>query len=378
MGRIQEAREMIRKAAILNPASAAQNFYNLGATLKNARNMAQAADAFRQAIAADVKFAEAHYQLGVCLAEDPGALQETMSTLSKYLEIGQDQQHIMVAKMLIQARSAPAASQKTPVRDDPSAIESDWQQALKVGNSEAFRSFLKQHPSVKSRYFDAFQGIVESFGDFVLNSAFFAVGRALKIANSETSFFMDISDSFGVERGMKVEFLCPKSLIRGMHLVVDLTLLEPSKILPREHSLFKAALTGDIVKVKAAIAEKININSADPKGHTALMFAAAEGHFEVVKYLLANGAQVETKDESGNTALIWAAALRHIDVVRLLVENKADVNAANASGSTVLNCAGDTVTANYLKSNGGKNVSTQGLARCPAAIFIYDGKQYYR
>jgi len=68
MGKTKESQDMFKKAAGLNPAAAAQNFYNLGATLVNQGQAEQAAEAFRQAIAADANYAEAYFQLGLCLA----------------------------------------------------------------------------------------------------------------------------------------------------------------------------------------------------------------------------------------------------------------------------------------------------------------------
>ncbi len=103
MGRNAESQEMFKKAASINPASAAQNFYNLGATLVNSGKSAEAAEAFRQAIKADPNYAEAWYQLGICLSGDPKTMPEAVQALQKYLQIGKNMEQIEVAKQLISA-----------------------------------------------------------------------------------------------------------------------------------------------------------------------------------------------------------------------------------------------------------------------------------
>lgn len=65
--KIPEATDALTKAAQLDPTMAAKAYYNMGANLVNAGNSDQAADFFQKAIAADPNYADAHYQLGICL-----------------------------------------------------------------------------------------------------------------------------------------------------------------------------------------------------------------------------------------------------------------------------------------------------------------------
>ncbi len=65
--KIPEATEALTKAAQLDPAMAAKAYYNMGANLVNAGNSDQAIDFFQKAIAADPNYADAHYQLGICM-----------------------------------------------------------------------------------------------------------------------------------------------------------------------------------------------------------------------------------------------------------------------------------------------------------------------
>lgn len=108
MGKTAESQEAFKKAAAVNPGAAGQNFYNLGATLVNSGHAAEAADAFRQAIQADPNFAEAYYQLGICLSGNQTTIPEAIKSLQKYIEIGQKADQVEVAKQLISALGAPA------------------------------------------------------------------------------------------------------------------------------------------------------------------------------------------------------------------------------------------------------------------------------
>jgi tetratricopeptide (TPR) repeat protein len=65
--KMPEATQALTKAAQLDPAMAAKAYYNMGANLVNGGQTDQAADFFKKAIDADPNYADAHYQLGICL-----------------------------------------------------------------------------------------------------------------------------------------------------------------------------------------------------------------------------------------------------------------------------------------------------------------------
>jgi len=97
--KIPEATDMLTKAAQLDPAMAAKAYYNMGANLVNSGNGDQAVDFFQKAIAADPSYADAHYQLGICLmgkaAVDPktGKITPPAGTadeFQKYLQLKPD------------------------------------------------------------------------------------------------------------------------------------------------------------------------------------------------------------------------------------------------------------------------------------------------
>jgi tetratricopeptide (TPR) repeat protein len=103
MGKESESQEAFKKAAALNPASSAVNWYNIGATLMNNGKMAEAADAFKKAIATNSNFAEAYYQLGVCLSGAGETVPDAVANLQKYIEIGKKPDQIQAAKEIIAA-----------------------------------------------------------------------------------------------------------------------------------------------------------------------------------------------------------------------------------------------------------------------------------
>lgn len=103
MGKTAESKEAFQKAATLDPANAAQNFYNVGAIMVNNGQAKDAAEAFRQSIKADPNYAESYYQLGISLSGDPATMAEAVQMLQKYVQIGKDQQNVEVAKQLISA-----------------------------------------------------------------------------------------------------------------------------------------------------------------------------------------------------------------------------------------------------------------------------------
>ncbi len=102
-GKNAESQEAFKKAASLNPAASAQNFYNIGATLVNNGKNQEAADAFRQAIAVDANFAEAYYQLGMCLSGSLETMPDAIKALEKYVQIGKKPDQVEVAKQIIAA-----------------------------------------------------------------------------------------------------------------------------------------------------------------------------------------------------------------------------------------------------------------------------------
>lgn len=106
LGKVTESRDAFNKAAAMSPASAAQNYYNLGVTMFNSGNQAEAVDAFKQAIATDPGYADAYFQLGICLSGKPETASAAIEAFQKYVQIGKKPDQVDVAKQMISALKA--------------------------------------------------------------------------------------------------------------------------------------------------------------------------------------------------------------------------------------------------------------------------------
>lgn len=107
-----------------------------------------------------------------------------------------------------------------------------------------------------------------------------------------------------------------------------------------ELSIFEAAATGQIERVRALIKNDASLaNAFSPDGFTPLGLAVFFGHRETVETLLAAGAEVNTpsRESMKVTPLHSAAAARQVEIARLLIAHGANVNATQAeSGFTPL------------------------------------------
>jgi tetratricopeptide (TPR) repeat protein len=103
MGKNAESRAAFNKAMTLNPAGAAQAQYNIGVTLFNSGHTAEAAEAFNKAVAANANYAEAYYQLGMCLSGSPATMPEALKAFQQYIKIGKNTDQIATAKQIIAA-----------------------------------------------------------------------------------------------------------------------------------------------------------------------------------------------------------------------------------------------------------------------------------
>jgi ankyrin repeat protein len=93
-----------------------------------------------------------------------------------------------------------------------------------------------------------------------------------------------------------------------------------------EQTLRRAALDGQIERVRASLDQGAAPDAIDPDGRTALMMAAYNGHTETVKMLLDCGARVDATDRVGRTALMYAASGPFAATVQLLITREAEPN----------------------------------------------------
>jgi tetratricopeptide (TPR) repeat protein len=113
-GKTEPAAEECQKSALIDPPTAGECYFNVGAILTNLGKADDANQAFDKAIAADPKRAEAYYQKGVnllgkaTLSKDgkmvpvPG----TVEALNKYLELAPDGKNAQAAKDLLASLGA--------------------------------------------------------------------------------------------------------------------------------------------------------------------------------------------------------------------------------------------------------------------------------
>jgi tetratricopeptide (TPR) repeat protein len=108
--KIPEATEALTKAAQSDPTMAAKAYYNMGANLVNSGQSDQAVDLFQKAIQADPNYADAHYQLGVCLMgkaqvdNKTGKItppEGTAEQFQKYLELKPDGPYAQSSKDML-------------------------------------------------------------------------------------------------------------------------------------------------------------------------------------------------------------------------------------------------------------------------------------
>lgn len=90
---------------------------------------------------------------------------------------------------------------------------------------------------------------------------------------------------------------------------------------PADYPLVVLAAIADLPRVVAAIGRRSpeQLAASDPRGNTALAWAARSGQREVVRILLASGLDPLHRDQDGNTPLSLAVRRKQFQVVSLLI-----------------------------------------------------------
>jgi ankyrin repeat protein len=118
----------------------------------------------------------------------------------------------------------------------------------------------------------------------------------------------------------------------------------------------EAAMNGDRAMVQSLLKEKVDVNSAQGDGNTALHWAAYRDDVEMAKLLLQAGANVKAQTRLGAvTALHLAATNGSAAMIERLLKAGADVNAPNGNGTSPLMlaaAAGKTDAIGILLDNG--------------------------
>lgn len=100
---------------------------------------------------------------------------------------------------------------------------------------------------------------------------------------------------------------------------------------------FEAARSGRDDMVPALLQAGVDIESLDPKGHSALILASYHGHATTTALLLSRGAKPDGKENSsGNTALMGVAFKGYEAMAEHLIASGADVDRRNSVGQTAV------------------------------------------
>nr|XP_015223555.1 PREDICTED: ankyrin repeat domain-containing protein 11 isoform X1 [Lepisosteus oculatus] len=119
-----------------------------------------------------------------------------------------------------------------------------------------------------------------------------------------------------------------------------------------ETRLHRAAIRGEIRRIKELISEGADVNVKDFAGWTALHEACNRGYYDVAKQLLAAGAEVNTKGLDDDTPLHDASSNGHFKVVKLLLRYGGDPRQSNRKGETPLKVANSPTMLNLLLGKG--------------------------
>jgi tetratricopeptide (TPR) repeat protein len=108
VGKLDEAKGKLAKAIELEPPGAGKYYYNLGALLLNRGQVDAAVEQFKKAVAADPKYAEAHFQYAMALlgkatvdASGKIAAPEAADELHKYLALAPSGTNAQAAKEML-------------------------------------------------------------------------------------------------------------------------------------------------------------------------------------------------------------------------------------------------------------------------------------
>ncbi len=136
--------------------------------------------------------------------------------------------------------------------------------------------------------------------------------------------------------------------------------------------LIDAARSQDHAALRSLLKQKVDANSADVDGATALIWAAHQNDMDAVKALLGAGAQVKAANRYGVTALAEAANIGNGEMMEALLKAGADPNATIGEGETPLMTAsrtGSVVGVKALLARGVKVNATESYRGQSALMF---------
>ena len=135
--------------------------------------------------------------------------------------------------------------------------------------------------------------------------------------------------------------------------------------------LIEAIQDRDHETVRTLLAQKVDVNTPEGDGATALHWAVVRDDVEVVESLLRAGADVDAANDYGVTPLTLACTNRNAAVVQQLLGAGADPNATTGMGETALmSCAGTGSAAalEALFEHGASNVNAREKSHGQTAL----------
>ena len=117
----------------------------------------------------------------------------------------------------------------------------------------------------------------------------------------------------------------------------------------RDLPLVEAARAADADAVRALLERRIDVNTAETDGTTALHWAAYRGDIETARLLLGAGAEAGAANRYGVTPLVLAAGRGNAPIVEALLDAGADPNTTLPEGETVLMAAARTGNVDLLR-----------------------------
>src|SRR5215204_5039221 len=115
-------------------------------------------------------------------------------------------------------------------------------------------------------------------------------------------------------------------------------------------TLVQAVKTGNVQTVRAMVKARVDANSAEPDGTTALHWAVQNGNMEMVDLLIRSGAKVSAANRYGITPLTVACTAGTVAIAERLLAAGADPNGALSDGETPLMTAARTGSAETIKA----------------------------
>ncbi len=117
-----------------------------------------------------------------------------------------------------------------------------------------------------------------------------------------------------------------------------------------DRPLVDAVKRGDREAVRALVAQRVDVNAAEPDGTTALFYAADRGDVETVNVLVAARADVKAVNRYGVSALSVASVNGNAAIIARLLDAGADANTAMPGGETVLMTAARAGTPDTIRA----------------------------